>query len=104
MEGWGVAGDLPTRDNNPGDICAGSFTESEGALSAPGRFAVFATPDEGFKALRDLLTRHYLGLTVAAALNRYAPPVENDSNLYIANVCKWTGLTAETVLTAALIG
>lgn len=104
MEGWGVAGDLPTRNNNPGDICAGQFAEAHGALTAPGRFAVFATAEEGFAALRDLLTRHYAGMTVQAALNRYAPPVENDAQTYLNNVCEWTGLTPGTILTAENIG
>jgi len=30
--------------------------------------------------------------------------VENNVNSYIANVCAWTGLTPETVLTSELIG
>jgi hypothetical protein len=104
MEGWGVAGAIPTRDNNPGDICAGAFATEQGALAAPGRFAVFETAEDGFAALRALLTKHYVGMTVQAALLRYAPPVENDSAAYVANVCKWTGLTADTVLTSELIG
>lgn len=104
MEGWGVEGALPTRDNNPGDICAGEFAEAHGALAAPGRFAVFETAAQGFAALRDLLTRHYVGMTLQAALDRYAPPVENDSQTYLRNVCQWTGLTPQTILTAENIG
>lgn len=104
MEGWGVAGDIPTRDNNPGDIDAGKFSEAHGALQAPGRFAVFETAEDGFAALRDLLLRDYAGMTLEAAFLKYAPPVENDSQTYIKNVCEWTGLTPETILTAENIG
>jgi hypothetical protein len=53
--------------------------------------------------MRALLTEHYLGLTVTAALNKWAPPVENDVSAYQANVCEWTGLTPETVLTSELL-
>ncbi len=95
---------LPTRDNNPGDLCAGKFTADHGAEAAPGRFAVFETAADGFAALRDLLTRNYAGMTLRAALLRYAPPVENNSEAYIANVCNWTGLTPDTVLTPENIG
>jgi hypothetical protein len=106
-EGWGVAGDIPTRDNNPGDIEVGGFATREGATGRDprnSRFATFATPEAGMQALRDLLTDHYLGMTIHDALNKYAPPVENDTSSYEANVCAWTGQTPETILTAELIG
>jgi hypothetical protein len=32
---------------------------------------------------------YYKGLTVEAALNKWAPPVENATNIYIDNVCAW---------------
>jgi hypothetical protein len=108
VEGWGIAGDIPTRDNNPGDIIAGKFTEREGATGTDAknqRFATFATPDDGFKALRDLLNgAPYIGATIHDALNIYAPPVENDTSAYEATVCQLTGLTPDTILTAENIG
>ena len=107
MEGFGVQGSRATRNNNPGDICAGSFATAEGATGVDqknSRFATFSTPEAGFQALRDLLVKHYAGMTIHDALNKYAPPVENDTSGYESNVCRWTGLTPETVLTAELIG
>lgn len=106
-EGWGIAGDIPTRDNNPGDIEAGNFASREGAIGVDARnsrFATFATPEAGFKALRDLLSDAYLGMTIHNALNKYAPPVENDTSSYEANVCLWTGFTPETLITVENIG
>jgi len=50
------------------------------------------------------LCAHYSGMTLSAALNKYAPPVENNTNAYLAGVCKMTGLTPDTVLTEELIG
>ncbi|HKD60529.1 MAG TPA: hypothetical protein VKB47_08715 [Terracidiphilus sp.] len=104
MEGFGKAGDIPTRDHNPGDICAGKFTSAHGAIGADGRFAQFATDDEGFAALRALLLEHYVGMTVAAAIAKYAPACENCTANYIKVVCQLSGLTPDTVLTADNIG
>jgi hypothetical protein len=108
MEGYGVPGAIPTRDNNPGDIVAGRFAASEGATGVDARnqrFATFATPEDGFKALRDLLNSPaYRGLTVEQAINKYAPPCENATTNYVALVCHWTGLTPDTVLTESNIG
>jgi hypothetical protein len=103
-EGFYVNGSRPQRDNNPGDIVYGRFTKAHGATGGDPRFAIFPTVDLGWQALRILLNEHYAGLTVTAALNKFAPPVENATNLYINNVCKWTGLTPSTVLTAQNIG
>jgi hypothetical protein len=104
-EGFNAPGTLPNRRNNPGDIEDGPFAQANGALPSDGtRFAHFPDADTGFAAMRVLLNQNYLGLTVSQALNKWAPPVENATNAYIDNVCTWTGLTPDTVLTAELIG
>jgi hypothetical protein len=104
-EGFYVARTLPNRRNNPGDIVEGTFAQAHGALPTDGsRFAHFPSADVGFNAMRSLLNAHYLGLTVSEALNKWAPPVENQTNSYIANVCKWTGLTPDTIVTKEIIG
>jgi len=108
VEGWGITGDIPTRDDNPGDIIASKFATQEGATGVDPRapkFAVFPTPEAGLKALSDLLNEHYAGMTLQAALNKYAPPSDgNNDSAYLADVIELTGLTADTILTAANIG
>lgn len=105
VEGWqATAANIPTRDNNPGDIVAGKFATAHKALRAAGRFAVFATPEDGFAALSDLLKAHYAGMTLEAAVNKYAPPIENDTMHYVNMVCGFTGLTPSSILTAENIG
>ena len=105
MEGFYSPGTLPNRRNNPGDIEDGKFAQAHGALPSDGhRFAAWATPEEGFAAMRSLLTAHYLGLTLAQALNKWAPPVENNVNAYLKNVSTWTGMAADQVLTEQNIG
>ena len=106
MEGFGASPtNIPTRRNNPGDIEEGRFAQSHGALPSDGnRFAAWPTPDAGFAAMRALLTSAYLGLTVHDALNKWAPPVENDTSAYEAFVCKESGLQPTDILTADNIG
>jgi hypothetical protein len=102
-EGYGIPGAIPTRDNNPGDIIYGSFAKAHGAIQ-DGRFAKWPTSQDGFAAMRALLLQHYAGMPLGDALNKWAPPIENNTSSYTANVCKWTGLTPETILTPELIG
>lgn len=105
QEGFPIEGSLPQRRNNPGDIEDGKFARAHGALPSDGsRFAAFPDAATGFAALRSLLVTYYAGMTIHDALNKYAPPVENNTSGYEANVCSFTGLTPETVLTAELIG
>jgi hypothetical protein len=103
-EGFDLPGSRPNRNNNPGDMEYGGFARAQGATGGDPRFAIFPDADIGFAAMRALLQDDYAGLTVAAALNKWAPPAENQTNAYIANVCAWTGLTPDTVLTNELIG
>lgn len=106
MEGFYAAGQVPNRpqrNNNPGDIEFGPFAERFGATSGDPRFAIFPTVAKGFEALDALLrTPHYLGLTVEEAVNRYAPPVENNTSLYVAAVCHWTGKQSTDTLSSFL--
>lgn len=117
MEGFGANPDnIPTSHNNPGDICAGQWANAHGAIPGapdprtkgyderPSRYAVFPTSDVGRTALRKLLSEHYVGLTLSAAIERYAPATENPTATYIRCMCEWTGMEPHTVLTAENIG
>lgn len=83
------------RNNNPGNIEAGSFAAGlPGYQGSDGRFAIFATPEDGIAAISDLLD-HYgrRGInTVSGVVNRWAPPNENDDNSYIADVASHAGV------------
>ena len=99
QEGFYVEGSRAARNNNPGNLEYGPFTKTQGATGGDPRFAIFPTPEMGFAALHNLfLTEPYRGLTLEQALNRFAPPVENDTRNYLANVCVWTGANPETPL------
>jgi hypothetical protein len=91
MEGFGVPGARPTKNNNPGDLEYGSFAKSHGATGTDGRFAIFPDVVTGYAAMRALLQVKYGGMTLENALNIYAPPVENQTNLYLKDVCSFVG-------------
>ena len=87
------------RNNNPGNIEDGAFARSHGSNGGDGRFATFPTAEKGFAAMRELFHRpSYEGLTVAAAIERWAPPPENNTTLYIANVCEWAGCAPDDLI------
>jgi hypothetical protein len=115
MEGFYVQGSRAQRCNNPGDLdlepwleappyCAVLETIPHGYHERP-RFACFPTVDQGWSAMRTLLTRKYLGMNVAAAITDWAPPSDgNDTAQYISEVCEMTGMSPETIITTELIG
>jgi hypothetical protein len=88
-EGYYVFGTRARRNNNPGNLEYGAFTRAYGATHGDPRFAIFPTPEIGFTALINLLTKHYGGKTVADAIRSYAPSTENDTESYIRNICAW---------------
>jgi hypothetical protein len=112
MEGFGVPNSRATRNCNPGNINFAPWTKDYGAvletipagIKEEARFACFQTDDQGWTALRYLLTSRYIGMTIAAAFNKYAPPVENNTNAYTSFVCEETGLQPEDILTTDNIG
>jgi hypothetical protein len=109
-EGFGINGTRATRNNNPGNLDMEPWLSGFGAqLETPinetekPRFAAFLSADAGFAAMKQLLTKDYVGLTVSQALNKWAPSTENQTNEYIDNVCRWTRFTADEVLTEAML-
>ena len=95
MEGFYVEGPTPNRpqrNHNPGDIEYGIFATHFGATGTDGRFAIFPDDETGMFCLITLLSGPvYRNLTLEAGINKYAPPVENQTNEYVALVCQWSG-------------
>lgn len=88
------------RNNNPGNLEAGDFATSKGAIGDDGRYAVFKTYEEGREAMQSLLFegKNYRGKTISEAITRYAPPKENDTALYIKRVTDALGVSDSTKL------
>jgi TP901 family phage tail tape measure protein len=91
------------RNNNPGNIEAGSFTARMGAIGSDGRFAIFDNIQKGLAALATLL-RSYArrGInTIGSIISRFAPPGENNTGSYISSVAKRLGIGTNSVLNLA---
>ena len=88
------------RNNNPGNIEFGNFAKSNGAVGSDGRFAVFPTYEAGRAAKENLLfsSSGYSGKTIESAINRYAPPNENNTNNYIGAITNAVGVPSSTPL------
>lgn len=89
------------RNNNPGNL---NYVGQAGAHIEPGphgRFAVFQTPQDGLRALRDQLIRYQQrGIdSVTAIISKWAPPSDdNDTSAYISTVAARMGVTANAPL------
>lgn len=81
------------RNNNSGNIEYGDFAKKHGAIGSDGRFAVFPTYEAGRSAKSDLIFngKNYKDLDLMGAINRYAPPTENDTAKYQRSVLASVG-------------
>jgi len=77
------------RNNNPGNLEYGKFTKDNGAIGTDGRFAIFSSMSDGYKAQVKLLSgKKYKNKTLSQAIKRYAPHFENNTNRYISFLSK----------------
>lgn len=90
------------RNNNPGNIEHGDFAKGQGAVGTDGRFAVFPTLEAGRKAKEELLFngKNYRGKTVMEAVNRWAPPFENDTGAYARSLAEAAGVSVDTPMSS----
>lgn len=91
------------RANNPGNIERGKdrWLGMSADQSSDTRFVVFDTPEAGIRALMRVLVnyqeRHSIN-TLREAINRWAPPVENNSSAYVQHVARQTGFDPDEPL------
>lgn len=91
------------RNNNPGNIRWGD--DWQGLVPKSERtdksFCQFTAPEYGIRAmiiiLRNYEKKHGLN-TARKIINRWAPPVENDTEAYINSVAKQVGVDADKVI------
>jgi hypothetical protein len=95
----------PQHNNNPGDLEFHGWESIYGGVKGSDpRFAQFKTVEDGYLALRHLFTFPiYFNKKLSVVFNTYAPPGENATNVYLANVCHDTGCTPDTILTMDLL-
>lgn len=93
------------RNNNPGNIRRTSDNwqgKIPFAQSTDTEFEQFYEINWGLRAMmKDIQNKIKGGYnTVSKIITKYAPPSENNTASYIANVVNWSGLTANQALTA----
>lgn len=99
-EGFNVAGSLPQRDHNPGDLRHSPHSVHAGDPNAIGQID---TVEDGWADLeRQLELYARRGLTLAELVSQYAPPNENDTDRYLAFLCDGLGMSATDTVTKAL--
>lgn len=88
-------GNLPDRNNNPGNLRP---------VSGDG-FRTFGTALEGWGAMRNQLMRYFTGKTTGKTLqsitdivSTWAPSSENDTGKYIRDISKWMGVSPDVAL------
>ena len=87
------------RNNNPGNLEYGQWARSYGAIGTDGRFAVFPTLDVGMQAKEGLVFgKNYINLSIRDAIEKYAPSIENNTNMYVSQITNATGANANTIL------
>jgi hypothetical protein len=94
-------GDFGWRNNNPGNIEAGSFADKYGAIPGGGRYALFPTVEAGNRARQALLFENnsYKNLTILEAIKRWAPPGPPDFNDYVSYAKKFADAAGVSVNT-----
>jgi len=81
-------------NNNPGNL---RFVGQAGATQGDGGFARFSTPEAGYNALKNQIKLDASrGLTLVKFINKYAPPSENDTGLYVKQMMKELGVSENT--------
>ncbi|MBQ4503231.1 MAG: structural protein P5 [Alistipes sp.] len=84
------------RNLNPGNIRRSSVRyKGEKSHSTDSAFKQFESLEAGYRAMFVLLHTYFVrgyGNTIEQFISRYAPPVENDTEAYIARVCRTSGV------------
>lgn len=89
-------GTLAYANNNPGNL---RFVGQPGAVLGKSGFAKFQSPEAGLQALESQIQLDASrGHTLATFVNKYAPPSENDTNLYINQIAKSVGASPSTLI------
>lgn len=94
-----TGGSRAWRNNNPGNLRAGTFANNHGAIGSAGGFAVFPDEETGDAASAALLrTPTYSGLSVDDAIARRSPSNENDTENLQNTIHNMSGLSGDEIV------
>lgn len=101
-EGFYKDGSLAQRNNNPGNLRYVSWSTRKSGLDSS-NFAIYPTAEDGLYDLYDLLmAKAEAGYTLEELMHIYAPPVENNTNAYVAFVADELGVSPQVKLSTLL--
>jgi hypothetical protein len=89
------------RLNNPGNVDRTSIVwQGMSATQDDPRFITFVAPQWGFRCMARILKGDYRegAVTVHELINRWAPPIENDTGAYVADVAHRLGVGMDDTL------
>lgn len=94
------------RNNNPGNIRKSGTTwagQAPPEAQTDSAFVIFLDPAYGIRAMAKILKTYFSRGTdtIAKVIATWAPATENDTQAYIANVARVTGLDPNAKLSAA---
>jgi hypothetical protein len=99
QEGSSSYGTAGQRYNNPGNLMDPKHAIWPQYPTAPSGEVIFPDQATGESALEnDLRIKIARGMTLTSLITMYAPPSQNDTAAYIANVSSWTGLPTNVPL------
>lgn len=100
-EGWGIAGNQPTRKNNPGDLRHSPHSSHIG--EGPNDIGIIDTPEHGWLDLERQLSIYAAhGMNIRAMVYEYAPESENNSEVYLDFVCKEMSCSPDSLVSDVL--
>jgi RHS repeat-associated protein len=89
------------RNNNPGALVPSPFSSDQGSIGTAGGFAVFPNEQTGQQALITRLEQmKSQKFTVNSAIEKWAPPNENNTVAYQKFIQNTTGLSGDTKLSS----
>ena len=79
------------RNHNPGNIRHGDKWQGMASVQMDKDFVTFTSPEYGIRALGKVLLnyqrKHGIN-TIDGLVNRYAPPIENNTRAYVQALCR----------------
>jgi hypothetical protein len=98
QEGY-APGTVAYRNNNPGNLWDGNNAIWPNLPHDANGFVIFPSYADGQAALEnDLSIKINRGMDLTGLITMYAPPSQNNTAAYIANVSTWTGLPTDVPL------
>jgi hypothetical protein len=99
---WAMSQVRGIRNNNPGNIeKTADVWEGQAPTQTDPTFVQFTSPEWGIRALVRVMRTHFAAgqTTIRQLITSWAPPSENDTGAYIAEVAAAAGIGADDVIT-----